>query len=207
MGFKKSAWRILFVLLFAITAWAGSGKSEPGQIVVRVLNHARIAQPEIISAEAEAGRIFRAAGLEIRWVDCSKRDCHEVLGTNEFVLNIVPDGRTTSDLVFGVAFLGPNGEGKYADVFFRRIEAASACDGQNISRMLGTVAAHELGHLLLGSHAHSRGGIMNASWGKETLRRVAMGNLLFTSDQAALMKARMGGNGLFLARGEKAERF
>jgi hypothetical protein len=207
MGFKRNGWGFVFILLFAVLllagpAWAGSGRSETAEIVVRVLNHAGVGRIEMQNAEADAGRIFRAAGIDIQWVDCSKKDCHKAPEASEFVLNIVPDGHTSTDLVFGVAFLGPNGEGKYVDVFFRRIEATSVCSQQGISQMLGTVAAHELGHLLLGSHAHSGTGIMLASWDEETVHRAAMGSLLFTRGQGALMRARIGsGNGLLLATG------
>lgn len=204
MGFKTAAWWFLFVLLFARTGWAGLERSEHAEIAVRVLNHAGIARSELIGAESEAARIFRAAGVEIRWVNCLSGGCYGTLGANEFVLNIVPDGKTSNDLVFGVAFLGPSGEGKFADVFFRRIEAACGSNRQNIWRMLATVAAHELGHLLLGSHAHSSAGIMMPIWAEGTVHRVEIGTLLFTSDQANLMRERIVGNGLLLAGGAKS---
>ena len=204
MGFKTAAWYFFFVLLFASAAWPRAKNSGDGEIMVRVLNHAGIARTEMLDAESEAGRIFQAAGIRIQWVDCSRGGCHGDLGANEFVLNIVPDGKTSTDLVFGVAFLGPSGEGKYADVFFRRIEVACRGNRQDIWRMLGTIAAHELGHLLLGSHAHSSAGVMMASWGGQTVHRVEMGCLLFSSEQAALMRARMVDNELLLARSAKS---
>ncbi len=203
MGFKGWRFWVPLVLLFASPAWAESPVPERHGIVVEVLNHAGAAREELSQAEGEAARIFRAAGLEIQWVDCSGNNCHHVPRENEFVLNIVPDGKTSTDLVFGVAFLGPNGEGKYCDVFFRRIEAAASGNGRNISRLLGTVAAHELGHLLLGCHSHSGAGIMMSRWKEETLRRVEMGSLLFSGKQAALISARRDRNELLLARGER----
>jgi len=45
--------------------------------------------------------------------------------------------------------------------------------------------------LLLGSHAHSRWGIMEPVWKKEALRQAGMGAFLFTTEQAELMKARI----------------
>jgi hypothetical protein len=56
---------------------------------------------------------------------------------------------------------------------------------------LGTVIAHELGHLLLGSHAHSYAGVMTPIWRGEVLQLEAMGCLLFTHDQASLMRRRL----------------
>jgi hypothetical protein len=107
----------------------------------------------------------------------------------------VPDGKTSSDLVFGLAFLGQDG-GRYCDVFFDRIKQAQGTLGVNLSRLLGTVAAHELGHLLLGSHAHSNAGIMSAMWGMENLRHIDMGDLLFNREQALRMQGRLGEDGV-----------
>ena len=69
-------------------------------------------------------------------------------GPRPVCLHIVPTGKTSSDLVFGLAFLDERGVGKYSDVFLDRIEEACAESGADLSRLLGAVAAHELGHLL-----------------------------------------------------------
>jgi hypothetical protein len=114
------------------------------------------------------------------------------------VLHIVPTGKTSSDLVFGLAFLDEDGRGKYGDVFYNRIAEAHHESGANLSLLLGTVAAHELGHLLLGSHAHSYAGVMTPVWRGDVLRRMDMGRLLFTPEQASVMKARIGGQEMSL---------
>ena len=138
-----------------------------------------------------------AAGIEIAWVDCSSaadvenEACRRVPGTNDFVLHIVAEGRTSSDLVFGLSFLGEDGAGKYCDIFYDRVEQGHRDFDSDVSTLLGTVAAHELGHLLLGSHGHSYSGIMAPVWKEEILRRMEMGNLLFSSDQAVRMRARI----------------
>jgi hypothetical protein len=108
------------------------------------------------------------------------------------VVHIVRTGRVNSDSVFGVAFLGADGRGKYCDVFFGGVEKLHNSVGMSTARLLGAVTAHELGHLLLGSHAHSPIGIMMPRWEDQSLRRIGMGTLLFTSEQASVMKARLG---------------
>jgi len=146
--------------------------------------------------ENEAARIFRSAGIEIQWINCLKKGeaetCHHVLGSNEFMLHIVPRGKTRTDLVFGEAFLGEDGSGKYTDIFFDRIQAASGPPELDTAQLLGAVAAHELGHLLLGSRSHSRAGIMQPVWERECLRRIWMGSLLFTREQSQSMQLRFG---------------
>ena len=57
--------------------------------------------------------------------------------------------------------------------------------------MLGAVSAHELGHLLLGSNSHSRIGIMEAIWEKDSVWKVERGMLLFTREQGELMRKRL----------------
>jgi hypothetical protein len=107
-------------------------------------------------------------------------------------LHIVPTGKTSTDSVFGVSFLGEDGSGKYSNVFYERVAEAHHEWGANLAALLGTVAAHELGHLLLGSHAHSYIGIMAPVWEGESLRQIAMGGLHFTQEQSSLMRTRLG---------------
>jgi hypothetical protein len=184
------------VLFWGSIAAASSADRDIRRITVLVNDGAQVAPAVLDGAEIETARIFRAAGVEIEWIGCPSRSavvedqCHVIPGSNQFVLHIVPTGNTSSDLVFGLAFLGADGSGKYCDVFYDRIAEAHHESGVNLSLLLGMVAAHELGHLLLGSHAHSYMGIMTPVWRDEVLRRGGMGSLLFTSEQASVMKSR-----------------
>lgn len=193
MGFKEKRW----VGITAVLLWSALGvaQSDSSGITVMVIDSAKVPSAVLQKAEAEAERIFRNSGVEIRWVNClkkgEKRDCHHTPGTNEFMLHIVPDGKTQSDMVFGEAFLGEDGTGKYADVFFSRVRAAAETPELNTSELLGAVTAHELGHLLLGSRSHSKTGVMEAVWKQDSLRRIWMGSLLFTREQAQAMQRRV----------------
>lgn len=179
------------------TMYAASVDSAAAEITVLVNNRAGISRALLTEAEAEAGRIFRAAGIDIAWVNCSRgaavaqEVCRSTPGDDTLVLQIVSTGKTSSDLVFGAAFLAQDGTGKYSDIFYDRLEHAQIEFGRPLLRLLGAVAAHELGHLLLGSHAHSYTGIMMPVWREEVLRHMEMGSLLFTRDQAFQMKARI----------------
>jgi hypothetical protein len=106
------------------------------------------------------------------------------------MLHIVPKGKTAADTIFGEAFLGADGIGAYADVFFNRVEGAHREFGVDEAQLLGAVAAHELGHLLLGFHAHAWVGIMAPVWGSESFRNLRMGNLFFTREEGQQMKER-----------------
>ncbi len=198
MGFD---WRrcvgMLGIVLLGGNLAAGRAGGGGAEITVLVNNSAGVSQAVLKQAESEAARIFRAADIDIVWVDCVQGTdlvddaCRRVPGLNNFVLHLVPEGRTSSDWVFGLAFLGEDGAGKYSDVFYDRVQQLQREFGTPSPRLLGAVAAHELGHLLLGSHAHSYAGIMAAVWEKEIVRHMEMGGLLFSRDQATRMRARV----------------
>ena len=204
--FKVCAGLLGIVLFGASIAIAGSADREERKVTVLVNDSAHVAPSVLREAEIEAARIFRAAGVEIEWVGCPvgsvryEDRCQVIPGENQYVLHIVPTGKTSSDLVFGLAFLDEDGHGKYCDVFYNRIAEAHHDSGANLSLLLGMVAAHELGHLLLGSHAHSFVGIMTPVWKGDVLRRIDMGNLLFTQEQASVMNARLGRGEVSLVR-------
>lgn len=206
MGFRfKCVGLPLLVLLWGSVAEASNGDQEVARITVLVHDTVRISPSILHKAELETARIFRASGIAIAWVNCSGEsanvddECRHAPGANQFLLHIVPTGKTSTDLVFGLAFLGEDGSGKYCNVFFDRIEEATRALGTSVSQLLGTVAAHELGHLLLGSHAHSRWGIMEPAWQEESMREIGMGTFLFSREQSTLMKTRIGRERLTLA--------
>jgi hypothetical protein len=66
------------------------------------------------------------------------------------------------------------------------------CEVHNISpaKLLGSILAHELGHVLLGEN-HSPYGIMMATFRKQELQHVEIGDLLFSRSQATQMRARL----------------
>jgi hypothetical protein len=188
MGFSRR-WELglASVLLWGSVATA---QDKSSGITVLVNDSAGVKPSVLKQAEREAGRLFEAAGIEIRWVNCAQtNECRRILGPEEFVLHIVPGGNTRSDLVFGEAFLGEDGRGQYSDVFFDRLKQAQG--DVNLALLLGAVSAHELGHLLLGSNSHSAIGIMEPRWGQQGLRSVGMGRLLFTPEQARSMRNRI----------------
>ena len=195
MGFnRKYLWGFAAVLFGAGLA---AGEAMPARITVLVNNSAGVQADVLKQAEQEAARIFRPAGVDVSWMNCGEEPvredgaCREVPGANRFVLHIVPTGKTSTDFVFGVAFLGEDGRGKYCNLFFDRIREAHRDLGTSTSQLLGTVAAHELGHLLLGAHAHAQWGIMEPVWKEEAIRQTGMGTFLFTTEQGEVMRRRI----------------
>ena len=107
--------------------------------------------------------------------------------------------------VSGFALVPASGEpGHVISIFHDRIEemAFQKLDGvtrgifasalPHTSRtglVLGTVMAHEIGHLLLGAGSHSRQGIMRPNWNRQDLEEAYCGRQTFTKKQVKQLRA------------------
>jgi hypothetical protein len=163
-------------------------------VIVFVYNDARVPGDTLIRAEQQAKNAFSRAGLEITWLDCIRGTpaCNEIGGSNHLILRITPNvARSISDAAFGIAFLGSDETGRNADVFWKRAQEIQENSKVDLALILGSVMAHEIGHLLLGSNAHAVSGIMRAHWEGSELRRISMGSLLFLPEQGKRMRARI----------------
>lgn len=194
MGFalRCHCWTVVVLLCAGGVAQTATKDAE---VRVLVYNNARVPSTVLDQAGTEAARIFHQAQIKLVWVNCSARnvgrECRIGPTRNDLVLHVIPRGKTSSDSVFGGSYLSEEGIGRYADVFFERIERAHQISGTAVPQLLGAVAAHEIGHLLLGLHAHTWMGIMSARWSTEELRKMGMGSLLFTRQQADRMNERL----------------
>jgi hypothetical protein len=177
-------------------AFGEANIASDSEITILVFDSARLTEPAIGEAERQMTAIFRRAGISVAWRNCSlaseeyEKACHQVPGPTQFVVTIVPRSMEPAQDVFGVAFLDEKGAGKYADIFFDSIVSLRT-GGADQARLLGAVTAHEVGHMLLGSHSHSPWGIMSRHWELDHLRRLDRGALLFTPEQASRMQARL----------------
>lgn len=192
---------IVWMMGLAAAGVAKTRQSDDAQVRVFVIENAGLSERALLEAEKGAGRVFRMAGVGVSWVNCgstlassisSKTQCLESALPSDLILRIVPKARTYTPEVFGVSYLDQAGKGRYADVFFAPIEQMTALDRElPLDAILGDVIAHELGHLLLGNHAHSAQGIMRAHWQGDQLHGLSAGRLFFTKDQAALLRANL----------------
>jgi hypothetical protein len=92
---------------------------------------------------------------------------------------------------FGIAFVGGDGRGVQADIFYSGIEQLTNDTSASAAQIMGHVMAHELGHLFLGMNSHSSLGIMQAHWTDQQLRLMSKGILKFDKRQAEAIGARL----------------
>jgi hypothetical protein len=187
-----------------------SSETSPA-ITIHVKNYAGVAQTTLAEGEEVATGIFRNAGIETRWADLAlTSDSNQINSPNhpaqtlvDIQLSIFPrvmsDRNGLPDNVMGLA-PGNGPDRKIVYVFDRNVEAriwwllranCNGCMDQRISKaqILGHVMAHEVGHLLLNQQIHSPHGIMRGEWSFTDYRDMTRGMLLFTLQQAEVLRA------------------
>jgi len=192
-------------LMLAATAFGApksAQKRQPvsgGQITIRIRDYAQ-AHPLVRQhAEEAAGNILQEAGVATHWIDCpvgssSSGDCSNPVSPLDFVVNLLPysmsDRLHQGGGVLGFA-LEANGKdfGFTASVFYDVVKERAAEHEQDLGELLGDAIAHELGHLLLGTHSHSGWGLMSAFWSGDQLRRAAQGCLAFSDREVERIQA------------------
>ena len=169
-------------------------------VVVHVSNLAGVPATVVRDAQADVTALFREVGVAVRWVD----DVPHVGAHVEARLILLPraDGalRTRSTVVFGAASRTPGGLGT-AWVFYRRVADHAERHALFASRLLACAIAHELGHVLQRAPGHSDSGLMRATWRAAEFRSAALGQLRFTSADAAAFTLPRSGDAIERRRG------
>jgi hypothetical protein len=183
------------------------------QVTVSVYNDAQVPPDILARAELQAAKIFSRAGLDVAWLRCTHINSGiRAAACNGFdipahvavrIIAHIPSSK--SDAAFGVAFLAPDGTGRYSDVFWKRAQRLHANSNVDLGGILGSVIAHEIGHLLLGSNAHAISGIMRARWESDELHRIAMGTLMFLPEQSERMHERIATSKAFLVSRDRPD--
>jgi hypothetical protein len=202
-GTQPRSWLSLSLILGALGfGILGSPRSAHAAnapvILIRVSNYAQVPSGNLKAAEREAGRIFSAAGLMTEWVNCPSKGsatdtpnpCSQPLQPHEIVLRLISESTSAQfqDSVFGFAVV-PLVASVYVNCAVRNAKKDNA--EFEMPMILGSVIAHEIGHLLLGLNSHSPTGIMQQRWERNQLRQVVTGNMMFTVTQGKLMQADM----------------
>jgi hypothetical protein len=187
------------LILFSNTAvLAKNLAQESSDVPISVFNDSGISAELLKQAEGVSSRVFGEAGIQVDWVNCSPGDeapggkvaCGQAI-PQHLHLHIVRRSLNLRDSILGISYLASDGTGFQADIFYDEIEKLRHETLVDPAILLGHVAAHEIGHLLLGTNSHSSGGIMRAHWTMEELTRANNGLLLFTKSQSHRMTEKL----------------
>jgi hypothetical protein len=179
-------WWIVVAIVIAVAPGADAVEAgEPHPVDLQLRNEAPVPAHVLEQSQAEVARIFADAGLAVRWTDTGPR----------FTVTIVPQvlGYASAlSPVMGVALRSTNRT--TAQVFFRQVQDFAYAYRVDLGTILAHVIAHELGHLLLLTNAHSPTGLMRPMWDEALVRDIKRGSVTFTEAQAARIRSKTHGN-------------
>ena len=202
--FGKGLPFVLFFSLLPTTSLWGKAPAkgetpESARVSISVYNEAEVPAEVLTQAENEASQVFRQAGIEVRWLNCripavseeASRACREAVFPEHLHLRIVRKSFGLRGETMGISFQADDGSGCYADLFYEPMELLHQSNATDLASLLGHVAAHEIGHLLLGANSHSGAGIMHAHWTPEELASAKAGRMVFSGQESLRMKAKL----------------
>lgn len=187
--------RTAFFLAGIMMVLCGTANAKPERdmrvpVTVSVFNDAQVSPEVMEKARARAEAVLEAAGVQLVWLDCGYGgsrpagiECAALEYPQHLSVRLVGKPVAVSKETFGQSYLDSKGEGNYASVYVAALGASKAAGMLGEGNLIGTVIAHELGHLLLGKNSHAEGGLMRAVWQAGELQRAATGQLLFSPSE------------------------
>jgi hypothetical protein len=175
----------------AVTVWT--------DVTVRVYDAAGLLETDARAALELARSTLSAAAIDVTWERCSRQAgsrCETPMAPRDLALRIVRPASTGSyrgAVPLGEALIDAQARrGVLATIYLDRVEWMARAAGVAPHALLGRAIAHELGHLLLASNAHSTRGLMRPLWSQDEIRTDRVRDWAFTArDIVALSASRL----------------
>jgi hypothetical protein len=214
---RAQRWALIFVLGLVVTGNRPAVAQMDGlpdrslTVTIHFQNCAGVDEKALAEAGKVVTEIFRKAGVESRWDDGTlisetrpespiAKIAQGLSQLSNIWVNIYPrsmaEGFGLPSNVMGFA-PGTERNRTVVDVFYNRVEAVyqkqtkARLRGVNatMTQILAHVIAHEIGHVLLNIPSHSATGIMRGDWDLKDLSDAAYGYLVFTPQQAEVIRS------------------
>lgn len=158
-------------------------------VVLQVNTVAGAPGADLERVQQEVTRLYREIGVAVTWMApdapaASPPAIHVVLVPYE-----TGELRRRPKAVMGAAVITQFGT-RVAYVFYRQVEDHARQYDVSCAMVLASTIAHEVAHLLLPDGQHSPAGLMRAHWTRDDFHRAEQGQLHFSTEQAALIRAR-----------------
>ena len=185
------------VMVGLSSARAPADADEAFPVVVLVDDRASAAPSVLDQTGKEVVRIYRHAGMRVVWrkkTPAPNRPAspEEPRTFTVYLMvraGLLPKSNDSSQFLMGAAPGGAIDCGGVAFLFFDQATEFSRVHQTAAPLVMGTVVAHEIGHLLLGNRGHTSEGLMRAPWSADDWERASSGVLLFSQREAETMRA------------------
>jgi hypothetical protein len=161
-------------------------------LLVRIYDNAGVLASELTAALRTTHDILRRADLSVDWVQCrARRDgpvpvvCDQPLSSGDVVVRLIEgsDKESGERRALGYSLFDANGVSGFATVYVDRVDWLAKRAQYARAPLLGRAIAHEIGHLLLRSNAHTQTGLMREVWTAEQVVRNRREDWTFSPDQ------------------------
>jgi hypothetical protein len=170
-------------------------------VTIRVYDSAGVTPRDRTAALKVAGAILSRAELEATWIVCtpardgkSQPGCDAAPASHELVVRLTYSSPTAEDgnsRAFGYSLIdATTSTGTLSTVFVDRVDWLAATGKAVRADVLGRAIAHEIGHQILGSNAHSPRGLMRETWTADELTRNRAEDWQFSREQRAALHSR-----------------
>lgn len=189
------------LLILASPAGAAAGpNSTSADLTVRVADTPGTSGIDFSAALDETRMILDDAGITITWMNCragmAANDCQLPLRDNEVIVRLVSANVSKSDgiVTMGVSLVDPGiRHSSFASVYVDLVERVARGAAIDARKLLGRAVAHEIGHLLLNTNTHARGGLMRATWSRVEMQRDESADWLFADRECEAMRSGLQG--------------
>jgi hypothetical protein len=131
-------------------------------VVVRVYDVHGVPADTVTRARATAERILKGADITLRWAECP---CDMPVGPVELIIRLADATPESNPASLGFSYIDVDRKaGTLATVFPDRVRHLAEAARSDEGELLGRAMAHEIGHLLLGTHDHPSSGLMRGTW-------------------------------------------
>jgi hypothetical protein len=200
-GVPRSPLTVLIVLslIWTVDSLGASHDSERPRLTIVVDDGAAIPPADIARARGDVTRIFGAVGVNVDWL-LEAPTLDSAIGALQrpssclvraWVTALPPTKTSRSNsVILGIAPQSRRAGGAIV-LFYENIQAFAEVLRKSAWSMLAATIAHEVGHVLLPSPAHTSTGIMQPSWHEGASGRLEQDELFFSTQQGTLIRQRV----------------
>jgi hypothetical protein len=182
----KSIWGLVAAIGGSLALGTATVGAEGREVLinVRVRNDAQVPAKLLARAQNAVMTTYAKAGVRVAF------------GENGATITVALITRQQAEKlghrvdVLGFALSSLSGGGKVAYIMMEHVTEQSKLHQVDPGIVLGSVIAHEMGHLLLPYNSHSPSGVMRPKLGLPEFKKALHGNLLFSETQASQLRSR-----------------
>jgi hypothetical protein len=196
-GFVKTAAVIVAVAILTGVRTPAKAVIDDS-LLIRIYDNAGVLATELAAALRTTHDILRRADLPADWVLCrARRDgpvpavCDQPLSSGDLVVRLIqgsdkedPPGTDGGRRALGYSLFDANGVTGFATVYVDRVDWLAKRAQHPRAPVLGRAIAHEIGHLILRSNAHTETGLMREVWTPEQVIRNRREDWTFSPGQS-----------------------